>query len=51
MEGMTREEMKAIEKATIYDLRRIFTSGEKKDYTREEIADLLDKIAEAKSQE
>lgn len=48
---MTDKEIKAVEKATIYDVRRIFTSGEKKDYTREEIVELLDKIAEAKGQE
>ena len=48
---MTDKEIKAVEKATIYDLRRIFTSGEKKEYTTEEIAELLDKIAEAKGQE
>lgn len=48
---MTDKEIKAVEKATIYDLRRIFTSGEKKEYTTEEIVDLLDKIAEAKGQE
>lgn len=48
---MTDKEIKAVEKATIYDLRRIFTSGEKKEYTTDEIAELLDKIAEAKGQE
>lgn len=48
---MIDKEIKAVEKATIYDLRRIFTSREKKEYTTEEIVDLLDKIAEAKGQE
>lgn len=48
---MTDKEIKAVEKATIYDLRRIFTSRGKKEYTIEEIVDLLDKIAEAKAQE
>ena len=37
--------------ATIYELRLIFTEGEKKTYTVEEITELLDKIALAKDQE
>ena len=44
----TDKEYKVIEKATIYDLRLIFSSGEKDTYTREEIVELLDKIAMAK---
>ena len=48
---MTDKEIKAVEKATIYDVRRIFTSGEKRDYTTDDIVELLDKIAEAKGQE
>lgn len=48
---VSKEEMQKIEKATIYDIRLIFTNGEKKDYTKEEIVELLDKIAMAKSQE
>ena len=40
-----------IEKATLYDLRLIFSTGEKDTYTREEIVELLDKIALAKNQE
>jgi len=48
---MTDKEIKIVEKATIYDLRRIFTSGEKKEYTTDEIVELLDKIAEVKGQE
>ncbi len=44
----TEKEYKVIEKATIYDLRLIFSSGEKDTYTREEIVELLDKIAMAK---
>lgn len=47
----TEKDYKVIEKATIYDLRRIFTSGEKDTYTRQEIVELLDKIADAKDQE
>ena len=45
---LTEKEYKVIEKATIYDLRLIFSSGEKDIYTREEIVELLDKIAMAK---
>ena len=44
----TEKEYKIIEKATLYDLRLIFSTGEKDTYTREEIVELLDKIAMAK---
>lgn len=37
--------------ATIYELRMILTSGEKKQYTLEELVEPLDKIAMAKNQE
>lgn len=30
---MTEKEMQTVRKATLYDLRLIFTSGEKKEYT------------------
>ena len=46
----TEKDYKVIEKATIYDLRLIFTNGEKDTYTREEIMELLDKIAMAKDE-
>ena len=45
------KDYKMIEKATIYDLRLIFSTGEKETYTKEEIVELLDKIALAKDQE
>ena len=45
---LAEEEYKIIEKATLYDLRLIFSNGEKDTYTREEIVELLDKIAMAK---
>lgn len=48
---MTEKEMDTVKKATIYELRLLFTQGEKKEYTREEIVELLDKIATAKEQE
>ena len=47
----TEKDYKMIEKATLYDLRLIFSTGEKDTYTREEIVKLLDKIALAKDQE
>lgn len=46
----TEKDYKVIEKAMIYDLRLIFTNGEKDTYTREEIVELLDQIAMAKDE-
>ena len=45
---LTDKDYAVIEKATLYDLRLIFSSGEKDTYTREAIVELLDKIAMAK---
>lgn len=50
MDEMTREEMQTVKMSTLYELRLIFTQGEKKEYTTEEIVELLDKIATAKDQ-
>lgn len=47
----TEKERKIIQKALLYDLRLIFSTGEKDTYTKEEIVELLDKIALAKDQE
>lgn len=47
----TERDYKTIEKATLYDLRLLFSSGEKENYTKQEIVELLDKIAMAKDQE
>ncbi len=47
----TEKDYKTIEKAMLYDLRLIFSTGEKEQYTREEIVELLDKLALAKGQE
>jgi len=47
---LIEKDYKVIEKATIYDLRLIFTNGEKDTYTREEIVELLDQIAMAKDE-
>lgn len=48
---MTEREMHSIKMSTLYELRLIFTTGEKQEYTKEEIVELLDKIAMAKEQE
>lgn len=48
---MTEKEMQTIKMSTLYELRLIFTNGEKTEYTKEEIVELLDKIAMAKEQE
>ena len=47
----TEKERKDTQKALLYDLRLIFTNGDKQEYTLEEIVELLDKIAMAKDQE
>lgn len=48
---MTDKERQDTKIATLYELRLIFKNGEKKDYTTEEILELLDQIAMAKGQE
>ena len=50
MEEMTEKEMKTVKMSTIYELRLLFAQGDKEQYTREEIVELLDKIATAKDQ-
>jgi len=47
----TEKERKDTQLATLYELRLIFSGGEKDQYSREEIVELLDKIALAKGQE
>lgn len=42
------KEIAKIELATLYELRLIISEGEKQDFTREELLELLDKIAVAK---
>lgn len=44
----SEKEISKIELATLYELRLILLEGEKKEYTLEEILELLDKIAVAK---
>lgn len=50
MEQMTEKERQDTKMATLYELRLLFTQREKKEYTTEEIVELLDKIATAKEQ-
>lgn len=48
---MTEKEMQTVKMAALYELRLIFTNGDKNEYTKEEIVELLDQIAMAKEQE
>lgn len=48
---MTEKERMDTKMATLYELRLIITNGEKKEYTADEIVQLLDKIAMAKDQQ
>lgn len=45
---MTEEEMQSVKMSTLYELRLLFTQGDKKECTTDEIVELLDKIAVAK---
>lgn len=51
MNEMTEKERKDTKMAMLYELRLLFTQGEKEQYTKEEIVELLDKIATAKGTE
>lgn len=51
MEAMNEKEIKIVKNSTIYEIRLAFASGEKEDYKKEEILEMLDKIALAKEQE
>lgn len=48
---MTDKERQDTKMATLYELRLIFANGEKNEYTKEEILEMLDKIAMAKDQQ
>ena len=48
---MTDKERKDTKMATLYELRLIFADDEKETFTKEEILQLLDKIAKSKDQE
>lgn len=45
MKDMTEQERQDTRKALLYELRLIFSNGEKAEYTREEILEKLDTIA------
>lgn len=47
---MTDKERQDTKMATIYELRLLFSNGDKKEYKTEEILELLDKIAQTKDQ-
>ncbi|MDE6596159.1 MAG: hypothetical protein K2K44_09125 [Oscillospiraceae bacterium] len=47
---MTDNERQDVRMATLYELRLIFTNGEKTNYSTEEIVELLDKLAMVKEQ-
>lgn len=47
----TEKDRRDTQLATLYELRLIISGGEKDQYSRDEILDLLDKIALAKGQE
>ncbi len=47
----TEKDYKVIEKATLYDLRRLINNSDKDTFTKDELCKLLDTIADAKDQE
>ena len=51
MEVMNEKEIKIVKNSTIYEIRLAFANGDKEDYKKEEILEMLDKIALAKEQE
>ncbi len=51
MEVMNEKEIKIVKNSIIYEIRLAFASGEKEEYKKEEILEMLDKIALAKEQE
>lgn len=48
---MNEKKIKIVKNSTIYEIRLVFACGEKEDYKKEEILEMLDKIALAKEQE
>ena len=47
---MSEKEIQFARMAILYELRLIFANGEKKEYTKEELLELLDKIAISKAE-
>ena len=50
MNEMTEKEMQTVKMSTLCQLRLIISTGDKTEYTKDEILELLDKIATAKEQ-
>lgn len=48
---MNEREIKIVKKSTLYDIRLIFSSSDKTEYTKDEILQILDDVALAKEQE
>ena len=48
---MTDKERQDTKMATLYELRLILSTGEKEEYTKDEILEMLDKSAMAKDQQ
>lgn len=48
---MTEKEIKIVKNSTLYELRLLFSSNDKQEYTKDEILKLLDQVATAKEQE
>lgn len=48
---MIDKERQDTKMATLYELRLIFSTGEKEEYTKDEILEMLDKSAMAKDQQ
>lgn len=48
---MTDKERKDTKMATLYELRLLISDDEKANYTKEELLELLDKVAKTKDQE
>lgn len=48
---MNEKERRDIKLAALFELRLILKKGEKKEYTLDELFDLIDTVAEAKDQE
>ncbi len=45
MEEMNQAERQDTRMAVLYELRLMFTQGEKEEYTKQDIVELLDKLA------
>lgn len=48
---MTDTKMQIAKMAALYELRLIFTTGQKQEYTTDELVELIDRLAMEKNQE